>query len=340
MYAGANAVALGILALAFWRPHWARWVWVSIFVWAALVNARTAQETPYVYLVYGALTPSELYQTFIAGWFSRHIAPMVLSIAAGQLAIALLLTGPLPARRLGVFGATIFLLAIAPLGVGSGFPFSLIAVASLIVMERRWSLPERGVASPASRFIPAPHVRERHAIVVRAPAAIVFDTAAHVDPQAIPLVRAVFRLRAALMRDTPAPRKARGLVAETLALGWGVLEYEHEQTLVMGASARPWMKNVTFDPIPPERFTEFRDPDLVKIVWTLEVEPLGPELTRFSTETRVEATDGRARRRFRWYWLAFGPGIVLIRALMVRQVRREAERRYARQRALRVVRAA
>ena len=340
MYAGATAVALGILGVAFWRPRWARWVWAAIFLWAALVNTRTALETPYVYLVYGALTPSDIYRGFIDGWFSRHIQPMVLSIAAGQLTIALLLAGPGRARRLGELGAAIFLLAIAPLGVGSGFPFSLIAVASLVVMERRWSARPLTVASAAGRFIPNPDVHECRSIVVHAPSALVFETASHTDMMSFWLVRAIFRLRGALMRDTRPPRKPRGLVAETLALGWGVLAYEHDRTLVMGASVKPWTKDVTFDPIPPERFQTFAEPDLVKIAWTLEVEPLGPSRTRFITDTRVEPTDEQARRKFRWYWRAFGPGIVLIRLVLVRQVKREAERRYREQRGLRLVKAA
>jgi hypothetical protein len=341
MYAGANAIALAILGLAYWRPRWARWLWVAIFLWAAFVNARTALETPYVYLVYGALTPSELYRNFIEGWFTRHLQPMVLSIAAGQLAMALLLAGGQRARRIGELGAAIFLLAIAPLGVGSGFPFSLFAVASLIVMERRWPAGElAGIApSAATGFIAEPDVRESHSIVVHAPAALVFETACHADLESVWLVRAIFGVRGVLMRDTRVPRQARRLVAEMLSLGWGVLHYEHDRTLVMGASAQPWKANVTFDPIPPEAFATFKEPDVVKIVWTLEAEPLRPALTRFSTETRVEATDDTARRRFAWYWRAFGIGIVIIRKLLVRQVKREAERRYA-QEAVHMVKAA
>jgi hypothetical protein len=84
---------------------------------------------------------------------------------------------------------------------------------------------------------------------------------------------------------------------------------------------------VVFTPVAPERFAAFSEPDMVKIVWTLEAEPLGPALTRFRTETRVLATDDWARRRFRRYWRMFGAGIVLIRWLLLPALRREAERR-------------
>jgi hypothetical protein len=36
-----------------------------------------------------------------------------------------------------VLGAIIFLMAIAPLGVGSAFPFSLTFIAAIVVMDRR-----------------------------------------------------------------------------------------------------------------------------------------------------------------------------------------------------------
>ena len=59
----------------------------------------------------------------------------MLPIAAGQLAIALMLiVNRRITRRIAVFGAVLFLLAIAPLGVGSAFPFSITYAAGLLVM--------------------------------------------------------------------------------------------------------------------------------------------------------------------------------------------------------------
>jgi hypothetical protein len=326
-YVTANLIALGILGLAFWRPRWVRWCWVAIFAWASLANTWTVAGQPLAYLTYGALTPSDLYRAFIDGWFSAHIQPMVLTIATGQMAIAILLAEGTRGRRLGELGAIIFLLAIAPLGIGSGFPFSLTAIASILVMERRLRIPDTR-PSRAARFVPDADVRELHTVVVRAPADVVLDVAANTDVQALPLVRFIFALRSRLMRDTAVARRARGLVPETLALGWGMLSYATGRHMVLGAATRPWMRDVSFEPIPPEQFAAFSEPDFVKIVWTLEADPLGPALTRFTTETRVAATDAGARRKFRWYWRAFGVGIVLIRVMMVRAVKRQAERKH------------
>jgi hypothetical protein len=326
-YLISNLVALAILGLAFWRPRIVKWTWVVIFLWAATMNTLTATREPWQYLVYGALTPSDALRGFIDGWFSQHVTEMVLSIAVGQVAIALLLAAD-DTRRLGVIGASVFLLAIAPLGVGSAFPFSLTAAASLLVMESRLGRGRRRESSPAARFIPRADTREEHAIEVHAPADLVFDVAKHLDLQSDPLVAAIFRLRAIAMRDRLGPRTTRGLVAEMLALGWGVLFYSAGRTLVMGAVARPWMRDVTFTAVDPYEFTAFAEPGLVKIVWTLEAEPLGRALTRFRTETRTKTTDPVARRKFLWYWRAVSPGIRVIRWRILRALRREAERRY------------
>lgn len=328
MYLGANLIALAILTLAFRRPRIARWLWVAIFLWAAAVNTITAAREPWMYLVYAGLTPSELYRDFINGWFSRHIQLMVVSIAAGQFALAILLSGSTRARRIGVAGASVFLLAIAPLGVGSGFPFSLFAVASLIVMESELSaLTAR--RSPAAAFIPRPDVYDHHEIVIAAPADLVFFEATRVDLQSLPVVRVIFRIRAWLLGDTlEPPRKPLGIVADTMVLGWDLLAHTPCRAIVMGAAARPWTRNVTFRTIRADQFAAFAEPDYVKIVWTLEAEPLGQSRTRFHTETRVEATDAASRRKFFWYWLVFGLGIRFIRWNMLRALRRHALRHH------------
>jgi hypothetical protein len=227
-----------------------------------------------------------------------------------------------------VASAAIFLLAIAPLGAGSGFPFPLIAIASLLVMERRLQ-PAPGPESPAAEFVPRPYVHDRHEIVIGAPADLVFFEATRIELQSLPLARTIFRIRGWLMGDTfEPPARPLGIVAETMVLGWGLLALTPCRTIVMGAAARPWTRNVTFRTIPREGFVAFAEPDYVKIVWTLEAHPIGPGLTRFRTETRVEPTDAAARRKFFWYWMAFGVGIRVIRRSMLRGLRRKALRHH------------
>src|SRR5438128_2126453 len=86
---------------------------------------------------------------------------------------------------------------------------------------------------------------------------------------------------------------------------------------------------------PPTKCARVDAPGYAKIVWNLAAAPLDAEHSLFSTETRVATTDAVSRDRFRRYWTAMSPGIVLIRQLSLRLVRSDAERRY-RERAERV----
>ena len=180
-----------------------------------------------------------------------------------------------------------------------------------------------------SRFIPVADVRLAHEIIVHAPATLAFDVAEHFEMDSIPAVRAMFWLRAKLLgaRYERAPMQ-KGLVEAMLGLGWAMLAYTPGRELVMGSVTEPWLGEVNFRAIAADGFAAFSQPDLVKIAWTLEAEPLGPELTSFRTETRVLATDENARRKFRAYWRKFGMGIVLIRWLIVPALKKHAEQRH------------
>jgi hypothetical protein len=180
-----------------------------------------------------------------------------------------------------------------------------------------------------ARFIPSPDVVERHEITINAPVHVVMDVAMNFDAQAIPAVRFVFWAREKLMGSTPGPSyRPRSLVAETRALGWETLAVRPGREYIAGAAAQPWKADVVFRPVHPAKFAEFAEPGLVKIAWTLEADPLGPDRTRFRTETRAAATDEEARRKFLRYWRWASFGIVGIRWLLLPAIRREAERRY------------
>ena len=184
---------------------------------------------------------------------------------------------------------------------------------------------------PLDAFIPNPDVRERFPTTIHAPAGLVMEVATGFDLRSPPLSRALFRLREILMRapTQPEPRKPQGLLAETRALGWGMLLELPPRLIVCGATCRPWLADSGFQPVPAESFALFAEPDQVKIAWTLEADALGPERTEFSQETRVVATDAEARKKFLRYWRWARFGIVSIRLLILPAIRKEAERRWA-----------
>jgi hypothetical protein len=178
------------------------------------------------------------------------------------------------------------------------------------------------------RFMPRYDVVERHHIDVAAPAGVTFSASMALSLDDSRLIRAIFRARQLLLRAKPGEKTARrSLVETTKGLGWMVLADVPGREIVMGAVTRPWQADVVFRGIPPEEFAAFDEPDYVKIVWTLRADPVGADRSIARTETRAIATDAEARRKFRAYWFRFSPGIVLIRAIAQRLVKKDAERR-------------
>ncbi|QHT71307.1 hypothetical protein GXP67_33955 [Rhodocytophaga rosea] len=153
-YIISNLAAV-ILALCSWKwPLASRFLYALLFGWACWFNLLTSIHTPEVYLSYaeGALLP--VYKTFITGYFAAHITLFVsfIAVSQGLIAISLLLKGIL--FKTGVIGATIFLVSIAPLGIGSAFPASLIMAAGMWLLLKNknsrylWQAPVQAAISP------------------------------------------------------------------------------------------------------------------------------------------------------------------------------------------------
>jgi hypothetical protein len=177
-------------------------------------------------------------------------------------------------------------------------------------------------------FMPDYEVVERHRVRVLAPAGVTLDAAMTTDMQASPIVRAIFRARELVLgASAETVNRPQGLLAQVQALGWRVLAETPGREIVVGAVTQPWMPDVTFRGLDPEAFRAFHEPGYVKIAWTLRADPDGPDRSVFRTETRVATTDATSRAKFRAYWARFSAGIILIRRLMLRDLKVMAERR-------------
>lgn len=133
----SNIIAL-LMLLAAWKHYRiSRLMFFLVFVWASWTNWNEAIIAPQFYLDYAGLTFSDLYRDFIKGWFSWHITLAVGFIATCQalIAISMLLKGWI--FKTGAIGAIIFMLAIAPLGVGAAFPCTLILAVAMWLLLRQ-----------------------------------------------------------------------------------------------------------------------------------------------------------------------------------------------------------
>jgi hypothetical protein len=178
-------------------------------------------------------------------------------------------------------------------------------------------------------FMPEYDIVERHRIQVRAPATVTFRAASEMDLEASPIIRAILRTREFVMGAHPTRRTAsQPLLSAMRAMGWGVLAEIPGREIVMGAVTQPWQADVVFRSLPAAEFAAFAEPGFVKIVWTLRADPVDESTSIFRTETRATPTDSLSRARFRRYWSFVSPGIVAIRWLLLRPVKRDAERRW------------
>jgi hypothetical protein len=139
LHLGALGLSLLLLISAWRRPRVGRLLYVALFAWACAVNWYTVLERPLVYLDY-APAVLESYSYFIRSWFADHVTLLVGAIATSQGLIALSLVVGGTWARLGTVGAIIFLVAIAPLGVGSGFPSTLVLAGGALLLLRDQSL--------------------------------------------------------------------------------------------------------------------------------------------------------------------------------------------------------
>jgi len=114
----------------------AHFLFSLLFFWVFWINYTTVRENPELNLNYATLTPVNLYQDFINGWFKSNTIFMVtfISLVQGLIAFGLLLKGWIV--RLSCFGAIVFFIAILPLGIGAGFPATLFtAIAIYFILK-------------------------------------------------------------------------------------------------------------------------------------------------------------------------------------------------------------
>ena len=218
-------------------------------------------------------------------------------------------------------------------GVAIGAAVAAAGYAALVVLNRarygdRKSFPDAQKDSSLDRFIPEPEVVEHHQIAIAAPADVVIASAKQLELLKSPVIRAIFRARELALGGEPDPRPHPSTLMEQMqSIGWVVLHERAGREVVFGSVTQPWEATPIFRSIPADQFRDFSEPGYVKIAWTLRADPVDDDHAVFHTETRVSTTDQYARERFRTYWSFVSPGVELIRAAMLRPLKRAAESR-------------
>ena len=135
-YIISQVAGLVILFAAWKNTRIGRILFALLFFWAASVNMYMGLTDPGIYLEYAGMA-LPFYRDLINGRFNDHKEIIIPLIAVGQLLIAVGMVLKDRWVQWACTGAIVFLLAIAPLMVGSGFPFSVtVSIAAWLILEK------------------------------------------------------------------------------------------------------------------------------------------------------------------------------------------------------------
>jgi hypothetical protein len=136
----ANAVSVAFFVLALYRPDAARVIAGVGFILAGLVNFALALIDPQIYVRGFGPHAMGVYKDVIYGILAQGPGRLILAIAVWQLLVGgVTLVKRSEFVKLGCLAMTCFLVGISPLGVGSGFPSTLIlAAATVVLLRQKW----------------------------------------------------------------------------------------------------------------------------------------------------------------------------------------------------------
>jgi hypothetical protein len=174
--------------------------------------------------------------------------------------------------------------------------------------------------------IPHPQYRMCHSRIVAAPLTVVWDELHRVPMSALPLGRALEGVR--LLPARLAGRKHPPLAGRTFldVTPIPVLFSQRPQVVISAGLSQAWrlLGGLTPPHLDAAALQVWSQPGWIKVgmEFRLQAIPVG---TLLRTETRMLATDPRARRAFAAYWFFIRAGSGAIRREVLRIVARRAE---------------
>jgi hypothetical protein len=182
------------------------------------------------------------------------------------------------------------------------------------------------------QLMPAFDVEEAHTVLIQAPRERAYEAFQKVTPAEVRIMIALMALRALPRRLIGRPgfqfTPAVPLLEQLLAQEFTLLDERPERWLMFGLIDQPWTP--TGGIVQPFRdakeFTAFATPGYAKFVVSFFfADEAGG--TRLDTGTRIQCTDPESRKRFARYWRFFAPGSGLTRRVLLKAIKRRAERR-------------
>jgi len=189
------------------------------------------------------------------------------------------------------------------------------------------------ISEPEKRLdhlLPEYQFSEHHAIVVNAPPEAVYTAIRQVDMRGSAIISGLLALRMlphlvgrSVLPDSPVALKFEDFTK----LGFILLEDVRPEEMVLGLAGQFWKPTARLLRIAPHKFRAFNRPTFCKAAWNLRIEPAGLSRVRLTTTTRIYCPNARVQILFACYWAVIRPFSGLIRRVMLRLIRRTAEKR-------------
>jgi hypothetical protein len=235
-------------------------------------------------------------------------------LAAGFLGLISLL------RPLSFLGISTRRRGAVLMAAGAGLGFAGVALPA----------PEQRAPARTSRLdeiIPVYQFSEFHECRVQASPAKVHDAVWAVTASDIRLFRTLTWIRSPHLgrggRESILNASAeKPILKVATASGFLLLADEPSEIVVGSLVIAPRQSGVML--AGPQDFAALDAPGFAKAVMNFRIEDEGGGWARLTTETRVDATDASARRRFAAYWRLIYPGSALIRREWLRAIRERA----------------
>ena len=210
---------------------------------------------------------------------------------------------------------------------------AIISVAGILLFAGGTNLPASEIDSSTrtmliDQYLPKYHFNEFHSTRIHAPPETVYAAVRQVTAREIKLFRILTWIRSPHIgkpaESILAPPADDPVLDVALRSGFFLLANAPPQEMVVGTilGRAPYGGQIPS----PAGFNSFNRPGHAKAVMNFHISTQANGWVTLTTETRVLATNERAKRRFGRYWRVIYPGSALIRVMWLKAIKARAER--------------
>lgn len=179
-------------------------------------------------------------------------------------------------------------------------------------------------------FAPKFDATEIHRIAIKASRQAVYEALWTADLGDSTVIKLLLWLRSMpgfiVRRGKPSTRRQKITLRTVINSNFGLLGEKPTEEIVLGVTGRFWRPTGNLSPFNRSDFNVPVSPGLARAVWNFSLRDGQEGQTVLQTETRIVCGDAASHRKFLAYWFVIRPFSGLIRLIMLRNVRKVAEK--------------